>query len=44
MLMYMFTLGIFLGFEGYLRNVKVPSSPYKRGARARVKAFTTFEA
>jgi hypothetical protein len=29
---------------GYVRNVKVPSSPYKRGARAHVKELTTFEA
>jgi hypothetical protein len=25
------------------QNVKVPSSPYKRGTRARVKGFTNFE-
>jgi hypothetical protein len=29
--------------RGYFRNLKVHSSPYKRGARARVKSFTTFE-
>jgi hypothetical protein len=29
---------------GYFRNVKLPSSPYKRGTRARVKWLTTFEA
>jgi hypothetical protein len=41
--MYMFTLGIFLGSDGHFRNVKVPSSPYKRGVRARVKGHTILE-
>jgi hypothetical protein len=30
--------------RGYFWNIKVPLSPYKRGARARVKGLTTFEA
>jgi hypothetical protein len=30
--------------RGYFQNVKVPSPPYKRGMRARVKRLTTFEA
>jgi hypothetical protein len=30
--------------RGCFQNVKVPSSPYKRGREARVKGFTTFEA
>jgi hypothetical protein len=32
-----------LWVRGCFRNVKVPSSPYKRAARARVKGFTTFK-
>jgi hypothetical protein len=39
---YMFTLGIFLGSEGYFRNVKVPSSPYKRGREGTFKSIHNF--
>jgi hypothetical protein len=40
--MYMFTLGIFLGSEWYFRNVKVPSSPYKRGREGTCKRIHNF--
>jgi hypothetical protein len=40
--MYIFTLGIFPRFEGIF-GMYVPLSPYKRGTRARVKGFRTFE-
>jgi hypothetical protein len=38
----MFTLGIFLVSEGYFRNVKVPSSPYKRGRKGTCKGIHNF--
>jgi hypothetical protein len=40
--MYMFILGIFLGSQGYFRNVKVPSSPYKRGREGTCKRIHNF--
>jgi hypothetical protein len=42
--MYVFTLGIFLIFEGIFGMLKSLCLPIKGGARARVKRFTTFEA
>jgi allophanate hydrolase subunit 1 len=42
--MYVFTLGIFLGFEGIFGMEKSLRLPIKRGARARVKGLTTFDA
>jgi hypothetical protein len=38
----MLTLGIFLGSEGYFRNVKFPSSPYKRGREGTCKRIHNF--
>jgi hypothetical protein len=38
----MFTLGIFLGSDAHFRNVKVPSSPYKRGREGTCKRTHNF--
>jgi hypothetical protein len=41
--MYMFTLGILLGSDGHFRNIKVPSSPYKRGCEGTCKRTPNLE-
>jgi hypothetical protein len=41
--MYMFTLGIFLRFEGIFGIEKSLRLPIKGGTRTCVKGFTTFE-